>query len=74
MERRKEGMDAEKHIKKKERLDQALNGELSAFVEAIKELLKTYNLDLTPGIALDAFTYTLEELHLEKLNVPEWKL
>lgn len=63
-------MDASKHVREGMRLDQALNGELDKISSSIKEVLIQNNLHSMPGIAFDTFCYVLEELHLEKLNLP----
>lgn len=65
-------MDAEKHIKEKERLNQALNGKLDSFVVAVKVLLTEYNVDSMPGVGFDLCRYVIEELHMDRLNLPEW--
>lgn len=64
-------MNADTHVKEGERLKQALNKDFSDVVDSIKEILRKYNLDLTPGLAIDVFSYTLEELHLEKFTCPK---
>ncbi|KSV60286.1 hypothetical protein [Acetivibrio ethanolgignens] len=61
--------DVERHLKEKERLNQALNGNLSGFENDIKEVLKKYNIDLCNGIAFDSFIYVLEQIHIEKFNI-----
>ena len=63
-------MDAEKHVREKERLNQALNGNLDKITEDIKNVLRKNNIDLSPGLAIDTCVYVIEELHLEKLNLP----
>jgi len=63
-------MNVEKHIRDKERLNQALNGKLDPLAHSMKELLEEYNIDLTPGVAFDTYCYVLEELHLDKFNLP----
>lgn len=65
-------MDAEKHIKEKERLNQALNGKLDSFVVSVKVLLTEYNVDSMPGVGFDLCRYVIEELHMDRLNLPEW--
>lgn len=60
-------MNAEKHVREKERLNLVLNGKLPQVVEDITVALRKNNIDLSPGIALDVCIYTIEELHLEKL-------
>ena len=62
-------MDAEKHVREKERLNQALNGNLDKITEDIKNVLRKNNIDLSPGLAIDTCVYVIEELHLEKLNL-----
>lgn len=41
-------MDAKKHIKEKERLNQALNGKLDKVAKEIKAVFQQNNIDLTP--------------------------
>ena len=57
-------MDAERHLKEKERLNQALNGNLAQAVEDVTAALRKNNIDYSPGIAFDVCVYTIEELHL----------
>lgn len=66
-------MDAKKHVKERERLSRALNGQetFDGAVTAITDALEKYNLHLTPGIAFDTFVYVLEELHLKSFNPQE---
>jgi len=63
-------MDASRHVSEGKRLNQALNGELDKVSSSIKEVLIQNNLHSMPGIAFDTFCYILEELHLERLNLP----
>lgn len=65
-------MDAERHLKEKERLNQALNGNLAQAVEDVTAALRKNNIDYSPGIAFDVCVYTIEELHLEKLNLSKY--
>ena len=65
-------MDAERHLKEKERLNQALNGNLARAVEDVTAALRKNNIDYSPGIAFDVCVYTIEELHLEKLNLSKY--
>ncbi|MDU7338576.1 MAG: hypothetical protein E7L17_10740 [Clostridium sp.] len=67
-------MDAQRYLREKERLSQALNGEdrLDGAVDAITAVLKDHNIDLMPLTALDVFCHTLETLHLAKLNLSEY--
>ena len=66
-------MNAEKYLKEKERLSQALNGQenLDGAVTAITDALKKYNLNLMPGTAFDVMRFTLETIHLGKYDAPE---
>lgn len=61
-------MDAEKHIRDKEWLNSALNGKRDKFSDGVKKLLEENNLDTSPNLALEAFIYVLEEMHLENFN------
>ena len=65
-------MDAERHLKEKERLNQALHGNLAPAVEDVTAALRKNNIDYSPGIAFDVCVYTIEELHLEKLNLSKY--
>lgn len=65
-------MDAERHLKEKERLNQALNGNLARAVDDVTAALRKNNIDYSPGIAFDVCVYTIEELHLEKLNLSKY--
>lgn len=65
-------MLAERHLKEKERLNQALNGNLAQAVEDVTAALRKNNIDYSPGIAFDVCVYTIEELHLEKLNLSKY--
>lgn len=62
-------MDAEKHVREKERLNQALNGKLTQAVDDIKDALRRNNIEHSAGIAVDVCIYAIEELHLERLNL-----
>ena len=62
-------LDAEKHVREKERLNQALNGKLAQVVDDIKDALIRNNIEHSAGIAVDVCIYTIEELHLERLNL-----
>jgi hypothetical protein len=63
-------MNAEKHVRERQRLNQALNGNLDKTCESIKKCLVENCIDASPGIAFDTFCYVLEEFHLERLNLP----
>lgn len=65
-------MDAEKHIREKERLNQALSGKLSDLQSEMEQLFKKYSIDNTPGLAHDVSCFVIEELHLKKFNLPEY--
>ena len=62
-------MHAEKHVQEKERLNQALNGKLTQAVDDIKDALRRNNIEHSAGIAVDVCIYTIEELHMERLNL-----
>lgn len=62
-------LDAEKHVREKERLNQALNGKLTQAVDDIKDALRRNNIEHSAGIAVDVCIYAIEELHLERLNL-----
>lgn len=65
-------MNAEKHLREKERLNQALNGKLAQATEDIVAALRKNNIEYSPGIAFDVCVYAIEELHLEKLNLSKY--
>ena len=54
--------NASKRDADEKRLDQALNGKLSAVVIDLSTVLKKYSLDRTPEIAQDAWMYTSKHL------------
>lgn len=68
-------MDAEKYLKEKERLSQAMNGRdrLMEAMRDITEALSKYNLHVTPNLTFDVVKFTLETLHLEKFSLPDRK-
>ncbi len=59
--------DVSKGDAEEKRLDQALNGKLSAIVVDLSAVLKKYSLDRTPEIASDTCMYALKH-HFENLN------
>lgn len=54
-------MDAERHLKEKERLNQALDGNLDRIVEDIVTALKKNNIEHSPGIAFEKYAQSLLE-------------
>lgn len=64
-------MTAEKYLLEKERLSQAMGSQekLKSVVTDITETLKTHNLDGMPETAFDLMVFTLETIHLGKLDV-----
>lgn len=54
-----------RHIEAEERLDQALNGQLSSITEEIKDVLKRHSLNYMPELASDTLMYALDEALLE---------
>lgn len=69
-------MNAETHLRTKQRLSQVLNGEehLKELVNDITEVLCKYNLDVQPETAFDAMVFTLESLHLNRLQISKFLL
>ncbi len=63
-------MKAENHIENRKRLNQALHGTLSEVQREISEVMKKHNIDATPELALDICQYVIEELHMERINLP----
>lgn len=66
-------MTAEHYLREKERLSQALNGQdrLEEAMEDITEASSKFSLDKMPGVALDVTVFTLETLHLGRLNLQD---
>lgn len=64
-------MDIEKHIREKECLSQALDGELTAAQNELEELFKKYRIDAMPGLAHDFSRFVIEELYLKRFNLPK---
>lgn len=64
-------MTAEKYLREKERLSQALGSpeKLKGVTTAIVDTLTKYNLDGMPETAFDVMCFTLETIHLEKFDV-----
>lgn len=67
-------MDAKRHIREKERLNQALNGKLPEFFKDFHEVLKNYNIDLMPEMSFDCCKYALEEICLKDIELPEYSI
>lgn len=65
-------IDIEKHLWEKERLNLALSGKLSELQSEMEQLFKKYALDTMPGLAHDASCYVIEELYLDRFNLPEY--
>lgn len=65
-------MDAERYLRDKARLNQALNGELDAIGDEIVTIMQKYNIDSAPEIAFDVCRYTIETLYLNRLKCPEY--
>lgn len=68
-------MTAEHYLQEKERLSRAMNGQdrLMEAVKDITETLEKHNISLMPGVAFDVMAFTLETIHLGKINLPERK-
>lgn len=69
-------MEADRYLRTKQRLSQALNGEdqLNGVVTDITELLRRYNLDCQPETAFDVMIFALETIHLGKFTVSDFVL
>ena len=65
-------MDAEKHIREKERLNQALSGKLPEVQNELGQVFRKYGVDAMPSLAHDVSCYVIEELYLESFNLPEY--
>ena len=64
-------MDAGKHIREKERLNQALSGKLSEIQSEMEQVFKKHAIDVMPDLAHDVSCYVIEELYLGKFNLPK---
>lgn len=64
-------MEIEKHIREKERLNQALDGKLTTAQKELEELFKKYGIDAMPGLAHDFSNFVIEELYLKRFNLPK---
>lgn len=67
-------MDAKRHIREEERLNQALSGKLPEFFKDFYEVLKNYNIDLMPEMSFDCCKYALEEIYLKNIELPEYSV
>ena len=65
-------MDIYKHIRERERLNQALNEKLPMAQSDLEEFFKKYGLDAMPGLAHDVSCYVIEELYLGRFNLSEY--
>lgn len=64
-------LDVKKHIKEKERLDQALNGGLDKIVYSLKKVFEENNIDSMPELSSDVCSYAIEEIWFSKFNLPK---
>ena len=67
-----EGVDIEKHIRERERLNQALSGKLPEIQDELSQVFQKYAIDAMSGLAHDVSCYVIEELYLERFNLPEY--
>lgn len=65
-------MDIEKHIREKERLNQALSGRLLEVRSEMEQLFRKYAIDAMPSLAHDVSCYVIEELYLDRFNIPAY--
>lgn len=65
-------MDIEKHIREKERLNQALSGKLSEIQSEMEQVFKKHAIDAMPDLAHDVSCYVIEELYLGRFSLPEY--
>ncbi len=65
-------MDIEKHIQERERLNQALSGKLPEIQDELSQVFQKYAIDAMSGLAHDVSCYVIEELYLERFNLPEY--
>lgn len=65
-------IDIEKHIREKERLNQALNEKFPNIQKDMEDIFKKYGIDAMPGLAHDVSCFVIEELYLKRFNLPEY--
>ena len=65
-------IDAEKHIREKERLNQALNENLPNVQTDLEDVFKKYGIDAMPSLAHDVSCFVIEELYLKRFNLPKY--
>jgi hypothetical protein len=65
-------MDAEKHIREKERLNQALSGKLPEVQNELEQVFHKYGVDSMPGLAHDVSCYAIEEIYIKRFSLPEY--
>lgn len=63
-------MNVKKHVEEEKRLNQALGGRLLEVQKDLKEVMIKYNLGAMPELAFDVSRYVIEELHIERINLP----
>ena len=69
-------MTAEHHLKEKERLSRALNGQ-DRLTDAVKDITETFtkhNISLMPGVALDVTVFALETIQMGQINLRDRQL
>lgn len=66
-------VDTEKYDRNKKRLSQAMNGDLDNATTDTIAVLKKYNLDAMPETTYDFMCYVLETIHLEAMNLHEYR-
>lgn len=64
--------DIEKHIRERERLNQAVSGKLPEIQNALGQVFKKYGVDSMPGLAHDISCYVIEELYIGRFSLPEY--
>lgn len=64
--------DIEKHIREKERLNQALSGKLSKVQNELEQVFHKYGVDSMPGLAHDVSCYAIEEIYIKRFSLPEY--
>ncbi len=65
-------MDAEKHIREKERLNQALSGKLPEVQNELGQVFRKYGVDAMPNLAHDVSCYVIEEMYIKRFSLPEY--
>lgn len=66
------GIDIEKHLRERERLNQALSGKLQEAQNELEQFFQKYGVDSMPGLAHDISCYVIGEMYIKRLSLPEY--